>query len=296
MFSEGRKLADEIEKTVKYAKSFGGKDKRIRIGRAGSDYLQQIDQILDGYEFRPITKKREKERVELRDWFAAKQVILDPHYDPSGLSDDEKMAVEQERIDRSAALAAMQADANVRNYKSITAEELMAVRDQLDMIERTARRESTLLVEDERRSLNLAIDDIEAQAAIATPKELPPESYASYAPKEKNKRGIKQFFSEIRTMQAFVRVIDGIDNGPLARNTIHKLNTAGAIRQARMRLEEDKVVALFREAYGIDLKVLRQDQIRFPGIDVPLAKMERLTIALYWGTEISRKRIMDGYG
>lgn len=295
-YVEGKKLAEKIEKAVKHAKSFDGKDKRARLSKAGPDYIQQIDQILEGYEFKPVTRKKEAERTSLREWFAAKQATLDPMRDLSGLSEEELMAAQLEEIERSDALAAMQADASVQNYKSLTVEELMAVSDQLDMIERMARKEGALLVDGERRLLSLALDDIEAQAIAATPKELPPESFASFAPKEKNKRGFKEFFVELRTMQSIVRFIDGIDGGPLAKNTIHKLNTAIANGTARLRLEEDRVVALFRAAYGINVDDLRKDQVRIPGIPVPLAKMERLTVALYMGTEISRKRLRDGYG
>jgi hypothetical protein len=293
-YTEAKKMAEQIEKAVKHAKSFDSKDKRIKLLKAGKDYIQQIDQILEGYEFKSVTRK--KERQSLAAWFASKQAAIDPLRDLSGLSEEELMAAQQEEIDRSEAPAVMQADAAVRNYKSLTVEELMAVRDQLDMIEKMARREGALMVEGERRLLSLALDDIEAQAIAAKPEELPPESYASYAPKEKNKRGFKEFFVELRTMQSIVRFIDGIDNGPLAKNTIQKLNRAGAEGVARLRLEEERVVALFRAAYGINVEALRKDQINIPGIPVPLAKMERLTVALYWGTEISRRRIMDGYG
>jgi hypothetical protein len=291
-----KKMAEQIEKAVKHAKSFDGQVKRIKLLKAGKDYVQQIDQILEGYEFKAVTRKKEQERTDLSVWFASKQAAIDPLRDLSGLSEEELMAAQQEEIDRSEALAVMQADAAVRNYKSLTVEELMAVRDQLDMIEKMARREGALMVEGERRLLSLALDDIEAQTIAAKPEELPPESYASYAPKEKNKRGFKEFFAELRTMQSIVRFIDGIDNGPLAKNTIQKLNRAGAEGVARLRLEEERVVALFRAAYGINVEALRKDQINIPGIPVPLAKMERLTVALYWGTEISRRRIMDGYG
>jgi hypothetical protein len=296
MYVEAKKAAERVEKDVAYLKSFEKKDKRTKLAKAGLDYLDQMDQLLEGIELRKRPEKLLRERATLAEWFAAKQAEIDPTRDLTGLSEQDLMAAQQEEIDRSEALAAIQADASLRNYKSLTVEELSAVRDQADMIAKTASKHGALMVEGDRRLLNLAIDDIEAQAIIAQPKELPPESYASYDPKEKGKRENKEFFAELRTMQAIVRIIDGVDGGPLARNTTHKLNSAGADGVARLRLEEDRVVALFRAAYGTNLEVLRKDKITFPGIPVPLAKMERLTIALYWGTEISRRRIMDGYG
>jgi hypothetical protein len=190
----------------------------------------------------------------------------------------------------------MQEDASLRNYQSLTVEELSAVRDQADMIALMASKAGKLLAEGERRSFLAAVGDVVAGVIAAKPQKLPPESLSSYAPKESGKRGRREYMAELRTPQSIVRMIDGKENGPLAQYLLHKLNSAYGGKLARIRVEEARIVALYKAAYGSDLSKLRQDPIRFAGVEVPLAKMERLTVALYMGTEISRKRMRDGYG
>jgi hypothetical protein len=296
MFLEGRKTAESIEKTRAYMRSLEGKAKRIKIAKAGQDYLDQIDQILDEYEFRKRTDKVIRERTSLAQWFAEKQAQADPLRDTSGMTPEEVMAARQEEIERSDALAAMQREAGIRNYKSLTVEELLAVRDQAQMIERLAHQSGSLLVESERRSLKLAIEDVVAGIVAAKPDVLPAESYASFSPKETGKRGRREYMAELRTLQSLIRQIDGVDNGPLAKHILHKLNSAFGERIGRMRQEEKNIVKLYQDAYGANLSALRKDPIRFPGVAVPLSKMERLTVALNMGTEINRKRLIDGYG
>jgi hypothetical protein len=296
MFLEGRKLAEDIEKTRAYMRSLEGKTKRIKIAKAGQDYLDQIDQILDEYEFRKRSEKAIRERTSLAQWFAEKQAQADPLRDTSGMTQEEVMAAQQEEIERSDALAAMQREAGIRNYRSLTVEELLAVRDQAQMIERLAHQSGSLLVENERRSLKLAIEDVVAGIVAAKPDVLPAESYASFSPKESGKRGRREYMAELRTLQSLIRQIDGVDNGPLAKHILHKLNNAFSERIGRMREEEKNIVKLYKDAYGTNLSALRKDPIRFPGVAVPLSKMERLTVALNMGTEINRKRLIDGYG
>lgn len=296
MFREGRKLAETADKAVKRIKSYDTKPQRIKLATAGQDYLDQMDQLLEGYDFKKRTNKVLRERVSLAQWFAQKQSEMDPLFSREGMTPEELMRMQQEEIDRSDALAAMQREATVRNYVSLTVDELLSVRDQADMIARTARQVGSLMEEGERRSLRLAIDDIIARIAIAKPKKLPPESYATFAPKESAKRGRKEYMAELRTMQALVRMIDGMDNGPLAKNTLQKLNPAYSRRIARTREEEKRIVEIYREAFGDKLSDLRKGQMRFPGVEVPLSKLERLSVALNMGTEISRKRLRDGYG
>lgn len=295
-YVEAKKMAEQIVKDVNYLKSFEKKAKRIKLAKAGQDYLEQMDQLLEGIELRKRTNKALNERASLAEWFAAKQSAMDPLRNTSGMTPEERMDAQIEEIERSNALAAMQQDASLRNYQSLTVEELSAVRDQADMIVLLARKEGKLLVEGERRSFLAAVGDVVAGIILAKPKKLPPESLASYAPKESGKRGRREYMAELRTPQAIIRMIDGKDNGPLAQYLLHRMNSAYGRKLARIREEEKRIVALYEAAYGKDLSKLRRDPIRIPGVEVPLAKMERLTVALYMGTEISRKRMRDGYG
>jgi len=295
-YVEAKKMAEQIVKDVNHLKSFEKKAKRIKLAKAGQDYLDQMDQLLEGIELRKRTNKALTERATLAEWFAQKQAETDPLLDRSAMTENERMAAEIEEIERSNALAAMQQEAQLRNYQSLTVEELSAVRDQADMIAMLARKKGSMMVEGDRRLLELAVGDVVADATAAKPEVLPPQSFDSFAPKEQNKRGWLEFFAELRTLQSMVTRVDGKDNGALARNSTHKLNTAGAEKVARMKVEEGRMVALLKAAYGSDLSDLRKDQLRINGIPVPMSKMARLTVALYMGTEISRKRMRDGYG
>src|SRR3546814_1907718 len=54
--------------TAKYLAKFGETKTRARLGKAGADYLDQVDGLLDRFDFRKISDKAADRRSSLATW------------------------------------------------------------------------------------------------------------------------------------------------------------------------------------------------------------------------------------
>src|SRR3990167_9523472 len=69
LYRQAIKAQEEIEAVREYDATFDKPGKRERIGKAGGDFLEQIDVLRDRFTFRPVSEKvRAKRRQTLKEW------------------------------------------------------------------------------------------------------------------------------------------------------------------------------------------------------------------------------------
>lgn len=111
---------------------------RERIGKAGANYLEQIEGLLDQYEFRKVSGPQVERRRSLaqfvREQEAAGNIV----------------AVPQHLIEQSARV----------NYRELTFEELGGLRDAVANIEHMARLKNKLLNRKDKRDYEQARTDL----------------------------------------------------------------------------------------------------------------------------------------
>jgi len=306
MFKEASKLAEKIEKTRKHLLDYTSRTKRSRLLEAGRDYLDQMTGLLDDYQFRPESKKGEAKRASRAVWLQTQMVGLDPfaaYADPTK-SAQEQMAAAAEAIERSAMLARLADGVDAKNYKSITVEELLAVRDEADLIYRLATLKDRLIKEGERRRLSLAAGDIVASVSANQPKARPPEPMESNLPGEKFKRAVSGFMVSHRTFQALARQFDGgKEGGVFWRYIVRPLNDAFARKTTLMKQAGKDVEKLFSVFEPSELARFMRDRqtISLVAEDgttekVSLTTQGRIAVALNAGNEKNLARLMDSNG
>src|SRR6185503_2995958 len=112
LFKAATNALAEMEQGVTYAKGLDTPASRKRIGLAGASYQDQIDGVLDRYQFATVSRKALERRASLRKWIASLQA--------------DGMAVElpEEILD----------DARRVNFKELTHEEFTGILDGLKQI------------------------------------------------------------------------------------------------------------------------------------------------------------------
>ena len=126
---EARDAREKADKDRAYLLRMGGKDARARLGKAGHDYLAQVDALLFRFKFGPVTKAASEGREALADWIIA-----------------------QEK-----AGAVLQIDSQLRNeaftvdWKGMTVGELESLADAVRSIEHQAQRKNKLILGKQRR-------------------------------------------------------------------------------------------------------------------------------------------------
>ena len=299
MFVEGRKMAEKIEKTRKQLLKYEGKTQMARLFAAGKDYAEQMRGLLSDYQLRNESKKAEDKRTSRAVWLQTQMTGIDPfaaYGDPTKSAEEQRVAA-AEAIERSSLLARLAEGVEARNYKSITVEEFMAVRDEADLIYRLATLKDRLIKEGERRKLSLAAEDIAAEIEKNQPNEKGPEPLETDTAGERIKSSMQMYFAMHRTLQSLAhQFAGGKEGGVFWRYIVRPLNEAFARLTTIRKQMGDDVAGLFGVYTAAEQERFYRDRRSFAGIGRSLTTQGRLAIALNWGNEKNRRRIMDAYG
>lgn len=302
MYTEGKKLAEQIEKTRKHLLKYEGKTQMARLFAAGKDYADQMRGLLSDYMLRNESKKAENKRAARAVWLKTQMAGIDPfaaYADPTKSPEEQRVAA-AEAIERSTLLARLEEGVEAQNYKSITVDELLAVRDEADLIYRLATVKDRLIKEGDRRKLSLAAGDIAASVVANQPKERLPEPLESNLPGERRKRGLSGFMVSHRTFQALARQFDGgEDGGVFWRYIVRPLNDAFARKNTLMKQVGKDMENLFSTFTPAELGRFMRDRQTIDlgaGQKVTLTTQGRLAVALNAGNEKNLARLMDSNG
>jgi len=252
---------------------------RARIGKAGGDYLDQIDQVLERYEFTRVTHKALDKRESLRT-FVAK-------LERQGLP----IELPEEVLD----------DARHINYQELTVEELEGVYQAVEQLAHLARLKNKLLkavADREFKEVTAALAASIRQHATKTRSRQP----ESNLPGQQGRRLVEAFTAAHRKIASLAREMDGFrDGGPLWEYVIRPLNDA-ADREAAMHAEATRALRALFDRYTPAERAswfrLEHMPALGPATDegAQLSKAGRLTLALNWGNETNRQRVRDGRG
>ena len=134
LYREAVRVREDVESRVRQARDLARPKARQRLGLAGESYLDQVDGILDRYEFARVSRRVLDRRASLRTWAAAQAAQGLPIDLPEGLLE------ETQRI----------------NFRELTVEAFVGVTDGLKHILHLARLKNKLLKSVEGRTLDEA--------------------------------------------------------------------------------------------------------------------------------------------
>lgn len=272
LYRLAQQAAEEVDETVDYMQKFGEAKVRGRLGKAGQDYLDQIDGFLDRYEFARVPLKTLERRKNLAAWVAEKQRAGEPVTLPEGVELEERV-----------------------NYKDMTLDELRGVRDSVKHIEHLAKLKNRLLTAKRQKALDEAAEEI-ASSIESNSKGARPKDIETHLPTKDAGRMVESWFALHRKLASWARELDGFkDGGVFWEYIIRPMNEAGN-READMNAQAiKKLKALFDVYAGAEMRELYvKREVR--GAGVSLTKMARLMVALNWGNADNRQKLMDGYG
>lgn len=274
LYREAERVLEDVTARVKFAKDLGRPASRSSIGLAGHNYLDQIDGVLDRFEFAKVPQKVLDRRASLVKFLEG--------IESQGLPAD----MPEQLVD----------EALRRNYQDLTVEELVGVTDGLKQLVHLARLKNRLLKAAAQRELDATAteiaDSIRANSSAKGATGLERDRRAS----GERSRLVAAFFASHRKIASFVREMDGfVDGGPMWEAVVRPLNEAGA-REAEMNAQASAAFqALVDKAFPTanDKRDLYA-KVSVPEVGRSMSKMERLMVALNWGNEGNRERIRKG--
>lgn len=129
MYLEAMAARQNIDKAREYLASFDKKSTREKVGKAGQEYLDQIDTLLENFELKRIPLTEIARRMKLADFVAQRE------------AEGEFVDIPQDLIDK----------AQTTNYKQASYDEFLALRDAVKNIEHLARFKDKLMVRQKAR-------------------------------------------------------------------------------------------------------------------------------------------------
>jgi hypothetical protein len=276
LYRAASKAQEEVNKVVTDLARFRTSSVRERLGKAGGDYLAQIDALLDRFDFRrSVSGTQIERRRSLQAWYDDQVAQRLTPLVPQSLLDEARRT----------------------HYKELTLAELREVNDAVTNIAHLARFKNQLLTSKAHRELEAAIDlgetSIRENARATRPKEI-----ETRLPSTSLARAAQGWFAAHRKYASLVRQLDGFeDGGAMWELLVRPINESGGNEAA---LNEQATVALHQLFFGpgaytpSEMSTMYRKQV-VPGTTINLTKMGRLLVALNAGNEINRRRVMEGY-
>lgn len=187
MYLEATKAKEEADAILKYAQRFEKGTTREQMGKAGADYLEQIDAILDRYEFRRVPLSKIDRRKSLSDWIDQQEAQgLEP-------SVDERLLNEARSV----------------NYREISMSELRGIRDTVKNIEHLARLKNKLVTKQREIEFKDAIAEMVASAENNGQRRILPPDLSALTMREKASDKVSRLDAQLLKMEQIIEWLDG---------------------------------------------------------------------------------------
>jgi hypothetical protein len=257
---------DNVKSGLAYLKKFTKEGTRKNID---PEYLDQIDRILERFDLRQKTL-RELDRRSALAQFIENQKEL-------GIEPDLPAHIVNE--------------AQAVNYKNLTVEEFAGLIDSIRQIEHFGRLKRKLLLAKDKREFDALMAEIR-ESVIANDQGRVADNRTRTDLGSILVRAFKSFTAAHRKIASIVYEIDGFkDGGPLWDALVRTANERG-------NWEADKQAELTTRLAQL-LKGLPKERAFskgqfFPRLGVSLNQEARLAVALNWGNDGNRQRLLDG--
>jgi len=266
---------EKVDQTLNYLKKFQRKGVREKID---SGYLDQIDEMLEGYDLRKQSSvKTRNKREGLQEFMKRMEASGTPIDIP----------------------AQVIADAFRVSYKDLTLPDFFGMADAVQGIEHLGRLKDKLLKAADQRAFDSVVTECLQEMEAANPDR--PDGELAPRLRDKFKKGWDKWHAHHLKMEFLFRFLDGYkDLGATWTAMFKPLADAEAEENTLQAQYIGKLKEIF-DGYDTGnavrlgkFKLLMKPQW-IPELQMNLTKDQLLSIALNWGNEYNREALVEGY-
>ncbi|HET6890483.1 MAG TPA: hypothetical protein VFH31_05225 [Pyrinomonadaceae bacterium] len=279
LYLESRNAKQEADKIAKSLKAFESDKKRMEIAKAGADYLEQIDLLLERYEFKKVSLRSIEKRESLSAWLQRQE------------AEGNAVAVPLE----------VQDESRLINWQQVPMDELRALSDSVKNIAHLASLKNKLIRKRKAIDFDKVVKELleSAQASgLESTGDLERPNMKGVSLNTKGASAWRKFDASHLKVEQIVEWLDGgkID-GPWARYFFDLADDAQTQEYDLHTMVTTKLEALSRGMpkdwrHGL----LDRTAVRLPGFNEPITRYTLISIALNMGNAQNQQRLMDGYG
>jgi len=271
LYREATAARKEEEKIYTFMRRFEKPSTRERIGKAGASYLEQIEGLLDQYEFRKVGGPQVERRRSLAQFVSEQE------------SAGNVVTVPQHLIEQSARV----------NYRDLTFEELNGVRDAVVNIEHLAKLKNKLLNSKYKRDYEQARSDL-----IRSLNDNVPVDARKVATSESSETTADKAFGALAGLDASLTRMENVINRLDGKNISgpwHELvwNPLAEAQANERTLFKNGIRSIVERFAGMDSKRLA-DRFYIASAGKSFNRREILMHALNTGNESNRTKLLKG--
>ncbi len=275
LYRESLNAQEETKKIIALTRRLQKKPARQRIGKAGGDFLDQIDALMERFNFKTNVSLKEIEKRKSLAQFISEQEAVG-----NEVIIDDKIKNEAMQI----------------HYKELPMEQLRGISDTLKNIEHLSRLKNKLLNKKEKRDFDKVVSDLVSSIDENNTKI---KETTDYSPdlKGRIKQGLNKLHAEHTKMEFLFRKLDGWDALGESWNTLFEpFVDAQDAEQLMMQDIAEKYNNIFSEYTRIEMARWRVTKIFVPEISKSFTKNEILAMAMNWGNQENRSALAEGLG
>ena len=271
LYREATAARKEEEKIYTFMRRFEKPSTRERIGKAGASYLEQIEGLLDQYEFRKVSGPQVERRRSLAQFVSEQEAA------------GNVVTVPQHLIEQSARV----------NYRDLTFEELNGVRDAVVNIEHLAKLKNKLLNSKYKRDYEQARSDL-----IRSLNDNVPVDARKVATSESSETTADKAFGALAGLDASLTRMENVINrldGKKTSGPWHELvwNPLAEAQANERTLFKNGIRSIVERFAGMDSKRLA-DRFYIASAGKSFNRREILMHALNTGNESNRTKLLKG--
>jgi hypothetical protein len=270
---EALRTKAEVEKILKHFAKYQKKTQP----KMNQEQLNQVQKILDRFGLVEASVNAKEDATTLNEWIESRKLYADAAIPPS-------IANEAFRKD----------------YRELTLGQLRDLLTAVKNIETVDRNERFLITDDKRREIDAIVTEITetiySENKVINPRNFDPDESGI----AKARQFLRGFVADHQKVEWIVRALDGYkDQGPVWRYVVLPMMRAMDKEFALRREAGKKYEELIRKYLGKDLSKLATKKIYFAEwqdiFPKGLTKEQILAMALNWGNDGNRERLLDSY-
>ncbi len=272
-----QELQTEAKAVPKFMRRFQKRTVRQSLAKAGgenSDYLGPVDEIIERFEFSPVSVSKVEKRQSLLDWYN-KEVAAG------------RSPVVPEKLLK---------EAGKTNWKDVKLSDLFDIKRSVENIAHLAKTKNKLLTSKEKKEFDELVKSLVHSMEFYRTGETKKERRGSKTAVEILRQKLLEGVADMRKFSNIVQELDGgKDGGAMAEALTFPMNKAQEREQDMGIKGYAKLFSIF-DVYSRKERRKMNHREFIPEINDSLSMWDRMSIALNWGNVDNQEALMLGEG